>query len=243
MLKDELRECKCCNRLLFASANSLKSNFSTYVPHKNGVRYYNSWCKECHRAYRNSSIDKIKMRYKEAREKRNWTIYKLTIDTTVINSIDRASKLILKNKYIYTGITKQEPRNRLYKHVYDLKINRHSNFFMQELYNKIRSLYLGMNDDTFIMFFMKQFVHFEEVSKLDPRLDYKNARLVEKIYVYRLEHEIRKQHKSIDIHSYSCMSVDLDHSKQTKEYKDELTRKYAIIGNISNKKSLDIASI
>ncbi len=236
MLKEEIRECKCCNRLLYASSNSSKSNFSTYEPHKNGVRYYNSWCKECHRAYRSSSIDKIKQQHKEAREKRNWTIYKLTIDTTAIEPTNRASKGILKEKYIYIGITKQEPKNRLYKHLYDLKVNRHSNFFLQELYNKIRNLYLGMNDDTFIMFFMEQFVHFEEVSKLDPCLDYKNARYIEKLYVYRLEYEIRKQHNSIDIHSYICMSVDLDYSKQTKEYKDELTRKYAIIGNISNKK-------
>lgn len=237
MLKEELRECKCCKRLLYASSNSSKSNFSTYAPRGN-KRYYNSWCKECHRAYRSSSIDKdkLKMRYKEAREKRNWTIYKLTIDTTAVSAPLRASKGILKCQYIYTGITKQEPKNRLYKHLYDLKVNRHSNFFLQELYNKIRSLYHGMNDDTFIIFFMEQFVQFEEVSKLDPSLDYKHARYIEKLYVYRLEHEIRRKHNSIDIHSYSYMSVDLDYSKQTKEYKDELTRKYDIIGNINNKK-------
>ena len=230
MLKEELRECKCCNRLLYASSNSSRSNFSTFAPRKD-KRYYNSWCKECHRAYRSSSIDKdkIKKKYKEAREKRNWTIYKLTVDTTAISPRAKVSKSILKNEYIYTGITKQETRNRLYKHVYDLKVNRHSNFFMQELYNKIRSLYLDIDDDTFILFFMEQFIHFEEVSKLDPRLDYKNARLVEKIYVYRLEHEIRKKHKSIDIHSYSCMSVDLDYSKQTRQYKDKLMEKYDII--------------
>lgn len=229
MLKEEIRECKCCNRLLSASSNSSKSNFSTYEPHKNGVRYYNSWCKECHRAYRSSSIDKIKQQHKEAREKRNWTIYKLTIDTTVIEPTVRDSKGILKDQYIYTGITKQEPKNRLYKHMYDLKVSRHSNFFLQELYNKIRSLYHQMNDEDFIMFFMKQFVYFEEVSKLDPSLDYKNARYIEKLYVCRLEHEIRRKHNSIDIHSYSCMSVDLDYSKQTKEYRDKLMQKYVII--------------
>ena len=230
MLKEELRECKCCNRLLYASANSSMSNFSTYAPRKD-KRYYNSWCKECHRAYRSSSIDKdkLKMRYKEAREKRKWTIYKLTIDTTAINPTARASKWILKDKYIYIGITKQEPKNRLYKHIYDLKINRHSNFFLQELYSKIRSLYHQMNNDTFMMFFMEQFVHFEEVSKLDPSLDYKHARYIEKLYVCRLEHEIRRKHNSIDIHSYSYMSVDLDYSKQTREYKDELVKKYDII--------------
>ena len=230
MLKEELRECKCCKRLLYASSNSSKSNFSIYAPRKD-KRYYNSWCKECHRAYSNNSIDKdkIKKKYKEAREKRKWTIYKLTIDTVAINPTDRASKGILKCQYIYTGITKQESKHRLYKHIYDLKVNRHSNFFLQELYNKIRSLYHQMNDEDFIMFFMKQFVHFEEVTKLDPSISYKYARYIEKLYVYRLEYQIRKQHNSIDIHSYSYMSVDLDYSKQTREYKDELTRKYDII--------------
>lgn len=50
MLEDKHKKCSSCGRILLASMDTKKSHYTSYVT--GGKRYYNVWCKDCHKVYK-----------------------------------------------------------------------------------------------------------------------------------------------------------------------------------------------
>lgn len=246
-LKEILKKCSCCDEIKLASVTSKYSEFGTYY---NGYGwYYYSYCKSCYRekskyysSYYSTTArkeyikERIRLKNKEHRRNREWTVYRLVIDTT--NFSDKVKKKYkLKQNYYYVGVTKQKIDNRFYKHLYDLRNVKHSNYFLQCIYSKIRKQYLEMSDNEYFNFFKNDIIRFEVIAKLDKNYSNTQALIYEQFEIKKLENQLKinkvddckqiirynKNYKESDlINILDEMIVNVDKCKSNKKFMKEI---------------------
>ena len=246
-LQDTLKRCSCCGEVKLASVISKYSDFGAFNNGKGW--YYQSYCKSCYRekskyysSYYSTTArkeyikERIRLKNKENRANRDWTVYRLVIDTT--NFDDKVKKRYrLKENYYYVGVTKQKPDNRFYEHLYDLKRGKHRNYFLNCIYSKIRKQYLHMSDNEYFNFFKNDIIRYEVISKLDKNYSSTQALIYEQFEIKKLEHQLKinkvddckqiirynKNYKESDlINILDEMIVNVDKCKSNKRFMKEI---------------------
>ena len=227
-LKEILKKCSCCDEVKLASVTSKYSDFGAFY-NGNGW-HYQAWCKSCYRekskyysSYYSTTAKKgyikerIRLKNKENRKNREWTVYRLVIDTTKFDDRVKKKYRLIHEKYYYVGITKQKVQDRWNKHLYSLKINEHSNHFLNCIYRNIRNLYEEMSDNEFFNFFKNDIIKFEVITKLDKSLSEEEAKVHEAFEVKRLEHSLRLKDKDRFIYTLNNKKKEKDLCFSTNE--------------------------
>lgn len=248
-LKDEMRTCRYCGEELLASTNKDVSQFGSYEKKKQGAWYYQSNCIECQREAvrikgynKHISTEQMKEQLRAKRildrDNRRWSIYKVTIDLTDIESRLKKRFIRWHQKYFYVGITKREARKRWNEHLYDLKTGSHCNEIMQAVYSKVRKVYPDLDDNEFQEVFGSDIMRFEVLKTLDNNMTEYEAHIHEEFEIKALEYELfygikdsyntalmNKESKKEMSYLKDNMIINLEHCKSSTSYLKEIHEK------------------